>query len=282
MDRNWYVVLSKSAAKIGVCYGALCNNLPSPGEVINMYKQYNIARMRLYDPNKDALQALRGTNIELMLGILDKELKRIASSQDYANTWIQNNVQNYGDVTFRYIPVGNEIKPDGPYAQFLFLVMQNIRTAIYNAGLGYKNIKVSTPIYQPALAQFYPPSIGSFKFEYWSLLDPIIGFLVKYKYPLLVNMYPYLSYIFDTKNIRLEYALFTSPSVVVQDGELGYKNIFDAILDAFYSALEKANGGSLKIIVSETVQRAGNNFWIYKPLQQKFDQACVERDSKEA
>ena len=102
----------------------LGNNLPSPGEVINMYKQYNIARMRLYDPNKDALQALRDTNIELMLGIPDKELKRIASSQDYANTWIQNNVQNYGDVTFRYITVGNEIKPDGPYAQFLFLAMQ--------------------------------------------------------------------------------------------------------------------------------------------------------------
>ena len=44
--------------------------------------------MRLYDLNLDALQALRGTNIELMLGIHDKELKRIASSQDYANTWI--------------------------------------------------------------------------------------------------------------------------------------------------------------------------------------------------
>ena len=94
----------------------LGNNLLSPGEVINMYKQYNIERIRLYGQNKGRFQALRGTNIELMLGVPNEELQSTASSQDYANTWIQNNVQNYGDVNFRYIAVGNEIEPNNPYA----------------------------------------------------------------------------------------------------------------------------------------------------------------------
>ena len=52
-------------AQVGVCYGLLGNNLPTPTQVISLYKSQNIKRMRIYDPNQDVLQALKGSDIEL-------------------------------------------------------------------------------------------------------------------------------------------------------------------------------------------------------------------------
>lgn len=53
---------------VGVCYGTFATNQPSAQEAVSLVKSSGIRRMRLYGPDHNALQALRNTGIELVLG----------------------------------------------------------------------------------------------------------------------------------------------------------------------------------------------------------------------
>nr|DAD29803.1 TPA_asm: hypothetical protein HUJ06_031271 [Nelumbo nucifera] len=132
--------------------------------------------MRLYEPDGATLQALKGSNIEVMLGVPNRDLQRIAGDDL--------------DLT-------------------------------------------------PAA-------------EYLKYMRPIIGFLAENGSPLCANIYPYLSNHDNQNSMRLDYALFTAPRTVVNDGRFRYHNLFDALLDSFYAAVEKVGGSSVRIVVSET------------------------------
>ncbi|XP_027067208.1 glucan endo-1,3-beta-glucosidase, acidic [Coffea arabica] len=244
--------LDYTGAQTGVCYGRLGSNLPSPADVVALCNQNNIKRMRIYDPDQSTLQALGGSNIEVILGVPNTDLQNVAASQDNANTWVQNNVRNYPNVKFRYIAVGNEVSPikgdTAQYANFLLPAIQNIFNAISAAGLG---IKVSTAVETELVGNNFPPSGGTFKPEVQNFINPIVQFLASKGAPLLVNVYPYFAYIFNSQSIALEYALFTSSGITTPDG-VKYQNLLDALLDATYSALERAGGQSVEIVVSET------------------------------
>lgn len=242
------------AQSIGVCYGGDANNLPSDNETIDLYRSNGIGKMRIYSPSTLTLQALRGSNIELILGVPNSDLQSVATNASSAAQWVSSNILTYSsDVKFRYIAVGNEVIPtsDPSTAQYVGPAMQNIHDAISAVSLG-DQIKVSTAIDLQLLEDTYPPSNGSFSEDVRPFIDPVIDFLVKNGSPLLANIYPYFTYIYNKQDINLTYALFTAPEVVVKDGIYEYKNLFDALLDAMYSALEKAGGAALEIIVSES------------------------------
>ncbi|KAB1227998.1 Glucan endo-1,3-beta-glucosidase, basic vacuolar isoform [Morella rubra] len=224
--------LELTGAQVGVCYGRNGNNLPAEGEVIGLYNSNGIGRMRIYEPYHPTLDALRGSNIELIIGILNNNLQALTDAAT-ATDWVQNNVRNYSpDVKFLYIAVGNEVHPNDAEAQFVLPAMQNIQNAIVSANL-QDQIKVSTAIDTTLLGNSYPPSAGVFSDSASSYINPIITFLVNNGAPLLANVYPYFSY--------------TDP-----DGNRGYQNLFDALLDSLYSALEKAGAPNLQIVVSES------------------------------
>ncbi|CAN7013799.1 unnamed protein product [Brassica oleracea var. botrytis] len=143
--------------------------------------------------------------------------------------------------------------PRGPGGAGTVLIqaMQNIDRALSAAGLS--NIKVSTTTFMGAFTDTYPPSRGRFSAEYLNFLQPVIGFLVNKRSPLLVNIYTY----FGLKNgdVSLQFALFQPNSnneFTDPKNQLRYLNLFDANLDSVYAALEKTGGGSLEVVVSES------------------------------
>ncbi|CAN1134516.1 Glucan endo-1,3-beta-glucosidase, basic isoform [Linum perenne] len=230
----------------------LGDNLPPATEVVSLYNHYNIRRMRIYDPNPDALRALNGSRIDLIVGVPNDQLQGIAINHGAADSWVQTNILNHlHGVRFRYIAVGNEITPTSPFAKFLYPAMVNIQNSISRHPAA-KHIKVSSAFIYGVIGVSYPPSQGQFNKDYWPIVEPILKFLIKNRSPLLLNVYPFFAYFFNPGQVRLDYALFTAPAGLVPDPPLGYGNLFDAMVDAAYSALEKAGAGDLTIVVAET------------------------------
>ncbi|KAK1262444.1 hypothetical protein QJS04_geneDACA001078 [Acorus gramineus] len=210
-----------------------------------------VKKLRLFDPNPDALSALDNSGIDVILGVLHENLQGIANDIAIATQWVNDHVVPHTSTTrFTAISAGNEILPDGADSPYILPAMTNLRSALDAANL--QSIPVSTTIHNVVLGASFPPSAGVFSDKAKAFMEPIARFLKGSNAPLLVNAYPYYGYAGDPKAVRLDYAIFTANGTVVTDGSLEYQNMFDAILDAFYSALEKVDASDLDLIVAET------------------------------
>ncbi|KAI5018818.1 putative glucan endo-1,3-beta-glucosidase GVI isoform X2 [Hordeum vulgare subsp. vulgare] len=245
---------------IGVNYGMIANNLPTPDKVIAMYKANKISYVRLFHPDTTVLTALRGTGIGVVLGTLNEDLAHLASDESFAASWVASYVKPFaGAVTFRYITAGNEVIP-GDLGTHVLPAIRNIETALKAAGV--TGVPVTTAVATSVLGVSYPPSQAAFSEGSAPVMAPLVAYLSSKKAPLLVNVYPYFAYAAEPETVQLGYALLAGSSsssatskvkvASVTDGGLVYTNMFDAILDAAHAAVEKAGAQGLELVVSET------------------------------
>ncbi|KAI3961308.1 hypothetical protein MKX01_007022 [Papaver californicum] len=125
-------------------------------------------------------------------------------------------------------------------SKYILQAMINMNNAVKQSG------------FRHVLGASYPPSAATFSNDSMQIMRGIVSFLQNQGFPLFVNVYPYFAYASNPSKIRLDYALFNTTDVVVQDGYLQYKNLFYAMVDSMIWAVEKAGGSNVEIVVSET------------------------------
>ncbi|XP_059306843.1 putative glucan endo-1,3-beta-glucosidase GVI [Lycium ferocissimum] len=261
------VTLSSGVEGIGVNYGLLGNNLPPPAQVINLVKSKNIQNIRIFDPNQDVLKALEGSGISIILGTRNEDLQALASDPTFATNWVVTNIiPHTSNVKFTCISAGNEVIP-GPLATFVLGAMQNLDSALKANNL---NIPVSTAVPLQVLGTSYPPSNGAFSEDSIQFLKPIAQFLATKKYPLLANVYPYFAYSGNSAQIQLDYALLKNTAPISSDGQFQYSNMFDAMVDSLYAALEKVGQPAVDVVVTETGWPSAGDVYATKDNAQTY------------
>ncbi|KAK6922905.1 X8 domain [Dillenia turbinata] len=244
------------ASTIGVNWGVLSTHPLHPSFVVQMLKDNGIKNVKLFDADSWTVNTLAGTGIEVMLGIPNNQLKRLADKYSRAKDWVKENVTKHlhdGGVDIKYVAVGNEpfLKSyNGSFIKHTFPALQNIQKALDEADLGDK-IKVTVPlnadVYESASDK---PSDGKFRDDIKDLMTDIVKYLKSINSAFAVNIYPFLS-LYQNPNFPKEFAFFDGGGNPVQDKNISYTNVFDANYDTLVWTLKKAGVPDLKIIVGE-------------------------------
>ncbi|KAL0429783.1 UNVERIFIED_CONTAM: Glucan endo-1,3-beta-glucosidase 14 [Sesamum radiatum] len=253
--RLHFLVVQAFTGTYGVNYGRIADNIPPPESVVTLLKAAKIKNIRIYDADHDVLTAFRGSGIEIIVGLGNEYLRDISVSQDRAIEWVKLNVEPFLPGTLiRGIAVGNEVLGgvDVELWEVLVPAVKNVYNALDRLRLSDR-IEVSSPHSEAVFAITYPPSAGAFKESVLPYMRPLLHFFSQIGTPFYINAYPFLAYMNDPAHIDLNYALFLkNPGVYDAKTKLHYNNMFDAMVDASYAALEKVGFSNMEVIVSET------------------------------
>ncbi|PON65619.1 Glycoside hydrolase [Parasponia andersonii] len=274
-------LLVNSVVGIGVNWGTQATHPLPPATVVKMLRDNGIQKVKLFDANTTILNALRNSGIQVMVGIPNDMLSSLASGVNVAENWVSKNVSSHvsNGVDIRYVAVGNEpFLPtyNGSFLQTTFPALQNVQSALINAGLGNR-VKVTIPLNADVYGSSSDkPSDGDFRPEIHDLMIAIVKFLSDNGGPFTVNIYPFIS-LHNDPNFPVAFAFFDGYSAAINDNGKIYQNVFDANHDILVWALQKNGFGNLPIIVGEIGWPTDGDKSATVQFAQQFNQGFMSR-----
>uniref|UniRef100_A0A0D3F5Z3 glucan endo-1,3-beta-D-glucosidase n=1 Tax=Oryza barthii TaxID=65489 RepID=A0A0D3F5Z3_9ORYZ len=243
------------ALSIGVNYGQIANNLPSPSRVSWLLRSLKINKVKLFDADPHVLRAFLGTGVEFVIGIGNEAVPAMASPAA-AESWLQLHVVPHlrAGARITCITVGNEVFKgnDTALQASLLPAMRSVHQALGALGLQGR-VNVTTAHSLDIMGVSYPPSAGTFHPSAAPHLQPFLAFLSAARAPFLINCYPYFAYKDDPARVPLEYVLFQPNAGVVDPRtRLVYDNMLYAQVDAVYAAIQAMGHTDIDVKVSET------------------------------
>ncbi|KAA8548356.1 hypothetical protein F0562_000040 [Nyssa sinensis] len=245
--------------KIGINYGRLGNNLPSPYQSIELIKTIKAGHLKIYDANPEILKLLSGTKIHVSIMVTNEQISNIASNQTQANHWVRDNVlPYYPDTMIRFILVGNEVlsyNSDQDRQMWFNLVpaIKRIKKSLQAHNI--QNIKVGTPLAMDVMETSFPPSNGRFRSDISKqVMTPLLQFLNRTNSFFFLDVYPYIAWSQDPTSNDLDFTLFRNEAQTYSDPRTGliYTNLLDQMLDSVIFAMSKLGYDNVMLVISET------------------------------
>ncbi|XP_074366607.1 glucan endo-1,3-beta-glucosidase 8-like [Apium graveolens] len=272
-----------NGSSVGVNWGTMTSHQLPPEQVVQMLKENVIEKVKLFEADPKIMEALKGTNIQVMLALPNFMLMQLSQDSSVAVSWVEENVTNYfypGGVDIKYVAVGNEPflqTYNATYLPYTLPALKNVQEALNHAGFG-SQIKATVPFnadiyYSPESNPV--PSAGDFRPEIRDLTIEIIQYLYANDAPFTVNIYPFLS-LYGNNYFPLDYAFFDGLNKPVRDGGYAYTNVFDANFDTLVWSLKKAGYPELKIIVGEVGWPTDGDKHANADSAKRFNQGLIQ------
>ncbi|CAM0910958.1 unnamed protein product [Alopecurus aequalis] len=273
--------MARWSSGVGVNWGTqLSHPLPS-STVVQLLKDNGFNKVKLFDAEESILGALKGSGIQVMVGIPNDLLADLAGGGKAAEHWVAANVSKHisDGVDIRLVTVGNE--PflqtfNGTYLSTTFPAMQSVQAALAKAGLGGRvkvTVAMNADVYWSTSGK---PSDGDFRDDIRGLMLTIVQFLASNGAPFVANVYPFIS-LYADPSFPLDYAFFQGSSTPVVDGAITYQNTFDASYDTLVAALRRNGFPDLPVVVGEVGWPTDGDAHANLEYARLFNQGLLDR-----